>query len=175
MRLLSPDDRAEFVRVHQVSRELFDQWSPLMLEEQTFDDLFTQQLAGGERGMAEGTGYRFVGMLPDGRIAGFFNLSQIVRSAFENAIVSWRVNAEVARQGFGTEGVRAMVDFAFDPSSSGLQLHRLQANIIPGNLPSIRVAEKNGFHMEGLAKNYLKIAGVWHDHRMYAKLAEEHL
>jgi ribosomal-protein-alanine N-acetyltransferase len=174
LRLLAPEDREEFVRVHEVSRTLFDPWSPLLPADRTFDDLFTEQLAGAQRGVVDGTTYRFVGVLPDGRFAGFFSLSQIVRGVFHNAMASWRVNLEVARQGLCTQGVRALLDFAFTPQPGGLGLHRVQANIIPANLASIRVAEKNAFRLEGLAKNYLKIAGQWQDHLMYAKLAEEH-
>ena len=48
-------------------------------------------------------------------------------------------------------------------------------SIIPTNTPSIRVAEKTGFRREGLARRYLKIAGEWQDHGMYAKLADEHM
>jgi ribosomal-protein-alanine N-acetyltransferase len=50
----------------------------------------------------------------------------------------------------------------------------VQANIIPGNLPSLRVAQKCGLRREGMAPRYLKIAGQWQDHVMTAKTIEEH-
>ena len=80
----------------------------------------------------------------------------------------------MARQGLATEGVIAMLDLAFAPEPAGLGLHRVQANIIPHNAPSLRVAEKAGFRREGLALAYLNIAGEWRDHLMFAKLADEH-
>jgi ribosomal-protein-alanine N-acetyltransferase len=43
-------------------------------------------------------------------------------------------------------------------------LHRIEANIIPRNAASLRVAEKAGFLPEGIARKYLKIHGVWEDH-----------
>ena len=174
LRPLCTDDRAEFVRVHEVSRALFEPWFPARPANETLDDFFTPQLDQTRDGLRDGTQYRFVGLLNDARIAGFFNLFQIARGAAQYATCSWSVNAEVGRQGLCTEGVTALLDFAFAPSPTGLGLHRVQANIIPGNTPSIRVAEKTGFRREGLAKNYLKIAGVWQDHFMYAKLADEH-
>ena len=67
-----------------------------------------------------------------------------------------------------------MLDFAFAPPPTGIALHRVQANIIPNNAASVHVAQKCGFRLEGTAKRYLKIAGEWQDHAMYAKLAEEH-
>ena len=44
-----------------------------------------------------------------------------------------------------------MLDLAFVPEPAGLGLHRVQANIVPANGPSLRVAEKAGFRREGLA------------------------
>jgi len=174
LRPLCADDRAEFVRVHTASRALFAPWFPARPADETLDDFFARQLNQTLDGLRENTQYRFVGLLDDARIAGFFNLFQVVRGAAQYAVSSWSVSAEVGRQGLGTEGVTALLDFAFAPSPTGLGLHRVQANIIPTNTPSIRVAEKTGFRREGLAKNYLKIAGVWQDHFLYAKLADEH-
>lgn len=45
-----------------------------------------------------------------------------------------------------------------------LQLHRLEANIMPRNKRSLRVVEKLGFYNEGLAEKYLNINGQWEDH-----------
>jgi ribosomal-protein-alanine N-acetyltransferase len=174
LRPLEPDDRAEFVRVHRVSWELFGPWSAALQPDETFDDLFDRQLERGQRGLREGTGLRLVGMLADGRIAGFFSISNIVRAVFQSAYAGWAVNGEVIRKGIGTEGVQGMLDLAFAPEPAGLALHRIQANVIPENAASIRLAEKTGFRREGIGKKYLKIAGRWQDHIMFAKLAEEH-
>ena len=59
-----------------------------------------------------------------------------------------------------TEAVRAAADIAF----TDLDLHRIEANIMPRNGASLRVAEKAGFYHEGLALKYLRINGVWEDH-----------
>jgi [ribosomal protein S5]-alanine N-acetyltransferase len=174
LRPLCLDDRAEFVHVHTVSRALFAPWFPVRPADETLDDFFTRQLNQTLDGLRDGTQYRFVGLLADTRIAGFFNLFQIVRGAAQYAMASWSVSAELGRQGLCTEGVTALLDFAFAPLPVGLGLHRVQANIIPTNTPSIRVAEKAGFRREGLAKRYLKIADEWQDHFMYTKLADDH-
>jgi ribosomal-protein-alanine N-acetyltransferase len=44
---------------------------------------------------------------------------------------------------------------------------------MPRNTASIRVLEKAGFREEGLALRYLKIAGVWEDHTLFAVTLEE--
>src|SRR4029453_13307679 len=155
VRSLCDDDRAEAVRVHEVSEPLHRPWSPIMPEGQTFADLVETQIVKSNAGRASGDEYRLVGYLPDGRIAGFFNLFRIARGVFQNAYASWAVNAEVAGQGYATEGVGALLDFAFAPNPVGLELPRVQANVIPTNLASNRVAQKNDFRLEGLARRYL--------------------
>lgn len=176
LRVLREEDRAEFVRTHEVSAELYQAWFPARATDDTLEALFDREHEAAVRGMEQGTSLRMVGILPMGRIAGLFSLSEVVRGVFQNAYASWSVNGEVARQGYATEGVQALLDVAFaPPDRGGIGLHRVQANIIPENDRSIRLAERVGFRCEGLAQRYLKIAGVWRDHRMYAKTAEEHV
>ena len=174
LRLMRQDDLAEFVRVNEVSAKHFEPWFPQRPPGETCSDLFMRQLERTIKGAADESEYRFVGIVPDGRIAAFCTLSQIFRGAFHNAYAGWSVNVEFIGRGYATEAVMAMLDFAFAPPPMGIELHRVQANIIPRNVASVRVAEKAGFRHEGIAKRYLKIAGEWQDHAMYAKLAEEH-
>src|SRR5690606_40513060 len=58
-------------------------------------------------------------------------------------------------------------------------LRRIEAACLPANIPSSKLLEKVGFTREGLAREYLCINGVWHDHLLYALLdkdprSEEH-
>jgi ribosomal-protein-alanine N-acetyltransferase len=65
--------------------------------------------------------------------------------------------------------VRAATTFAFRV----VGLHRVQAAVMPHNLPSLRVLDKVGYRREGVAKRYLSIAGAWEDHVLFAMTAEE--
>jgi len=62
-----------------------------------------------------------------------------------------------------TEAVGVTLPFVFDT----LDLHRVQAAFLPGNMPSRRVLEKNGFVEEGFAEKYLQIDGRWEDHVLF--------
>src|SRR3954451_6829148 len=137
LRPIHEDDRAEFLRVWHLSQDLWRPWSPLPKPGETADERFDDFLARAAKGAADGTEVRLVGLLADGRIAGFFNLFQIVRAVSQNALASWSISADVARQGYATEGVIALLDVAFAPPPAGLELHRVQADVIPTNRASV--------------------------------------
>jgi [ribosomal protein S5]-alanine N-acetyltransferase len=167
-------DREEFLRVQEVSASFWRPWMPAATPGETGDQLFDRTLQLALRGMDAGTQLRLVAQLQCGRLAGFFSIAEIVRGVFQCGYAGWRVSADVAGQGLATEGVRGLLDLALAAPPRGLGLHRVQANIIPSNLASLRVAGKCGFRREGLAARYLKIANQWQDHVLFAKTVEEH-
>lgn len=174
LRPLAPSDREAFVRFQSVSREHLAPWLPARAPGQDDHALFDDQLRRAAEGLAAETDVRLSGFLADGRLAAQVALGQIFRRAFESAYAGWSVSADCTGAGLATEAVTGLLDLAFAPPGRGLGLHRVQANVMPANIRSIRVAEKCGFRREGLARGYLKIAGAWEDHVMFAKLAEEH-
>ena len=114
------------------------------------------------RDAADGVGFRFwtIRKTYPRQIIGSVSLGGIVWGSFQNANVSYRSDKDLLCRGFVTEALSRLVSFAF----LTLGLHRLEANIMPRNAPSLRVAEKLGFTLEGLRRAYLSINGVWEDH-----------
>jgi ribosomal-protein-alanine N-acetyltransferase len=72
-----------------------------------------------------------------------------------------------ARQGHTLSGVRSVCTFAF----SKLKLHRVEAACLPSNVPSRDLLLKAGFSLEGKARAYLKINGVWRDHVLFGLIS----
>jgi len=103
-----------------------------------------------------------------GAIIGVFQLSEIVRGALQSAYLSYYVGAPHAHQGYMTEGMELLLRHAF----RHLRLHRLEANIQPGNLASIALVQRCGFALEGFSPRYLKIRNRWRDHERWARRAE---
>lgn len=106
---------------------------------------------------------------PGGDVIGRVTLSQVHRGVFQNAYLGYWIDAHEQGQGLTTEAVREVVRFAFGP----LDLHRVQAAVMPHNAASRRVLAKAGFREEGLARRYLKIAGEWQDHVLHAITRDE--
>jgi ribosomal-protein-alanine N-acetyltransferase len=65
------------------------------------------------------------------------------------------------------------VALASDHALFTVGLHRVEINIRPENVASLRVVEKLGFRDEGVRRAYLHIDGAWRDHRTFALTAEE--
>jgi len=103
----------------------------------------------------------------DDYLVGVFNITNIVRGAFQSGYLGYYVFAGHERQGLMRKGLEAVVRFAFQ----NLKLHRLEANIQPTNVASIALVKACGFLQEGYSPRYLKINGRWCDHERWAILA----
>jgi ribosomal-protein-alanine N-acetyltransferase len=105
----------------------------------------------------------------DGAIVGYFNISQIIRGPLQSAFLGYGGVAEWSGGGYMTAALRLVLERAF----ADLSLHRLEANIQPGNAASIALVERCGFVREGFSERYLKIGGHWRDHARFAIRAEQ--
>jgi ribosomal-protein-alanine N-acetyltransferase len=102
-------------------------------------------------------------------MVGVINLNNLIRGAFHNAFLGYYGFAPHAGQGLMYEGMLLVLRHAFRT----LKLHRVEANIQPGNHASIGLVRKCGFVREGFSRRYLKVCGRWKDHERWALLAED--
>lgn len=100
-------------------------------------------------------------------VVGLCSLTNIVRGPFQACRMGYSIASRYEGRGLMTETVGAIVSYAF----TELGLHRVMANYMPANVRSARLLERLGFEREGLARQYLKIAGRWEDHVLTARVA----
>ena len=100
----------------------------------------------------------------DGAIVGFLNLSEIIRGKLQQAFLGYGAVAGFEGQGYMTEAMDLVLEQAFGP----LGLHRVEANVQPGNAASIALARRAGFEKEGFSPEYLMVDGAWRDHERWA-------
>ena len=118
----------------------------------------------------EGRGYVFgIFRKSDSLLVGRIAFSHISRAAWQNAVMGYFIDSDQNGNGFATEAARLALRFAFEHAG----LHRVQAGVMPRNIPSIRVVQKTGMRDEGTALRYLEINGVWEDHTIFAITREE--
>jgi ribosomal-protein-alanine N-acetyltransferase len=172
LRPLTPEDAPRLLQYVQQNRTWLDPWEPahpdayFTLEGQRSILIQCQEDRRHETGILFGI-YERDGA--SGKVHGRISVSGIVRGIWQNGFVGYSVSASRAGRGYMTEALKRLVLFSF----ADLQLHRLQASIIPRNVASQRVIEKCRFRYEGRALRYLRIGDVWEDHDLYALTADE--
>lgn len=155
-----PADAADFLAAMHASRALHNPWlfPPLTPEDYAH---YLQRL-----------GERKAGFIArrseDGAIVGWLNLSEIIRGALDGAFLGYGGVAGHTGQGYMSEALQLVLREAFDM----LGLHRVEANIQPGNRGSIALARRAGFKLEGFSPGYLRVGGEWRDHERWALCAE---
>jgi ribosomal-protein-alanine N-acetyltransferase len=157
VRRVEKRDRSEFLALMSASRDLHEPWISPPLTDRAFSHYHARTRRDDHEGM-------LVCRRADEAIVGVINLNNIVRGSFLSASLGYYVGAPYAGQGYMREGLKQVVEFAFQQ----LGLHRLEANIQPTNLRSLRLVEQCGFVKEGLSLDFLFIDGRWRDHERWA-------
>lgn len=111
----------------------------------------------------------FVVDAASGELAGVINVNDIVRNAELSGRLGYYAFTPHSGRGLMREALALVIARAFGE----LGLHRLEANIQPGNRRSIALVEALGFSREGTARGYLKIGNRWRDHERWALLKED--
>ncbi len=132
----------------------------------TDPDYFDQYLRRIKRGVTQGC---FVLEVKSDRLLGVININNILLGPIRSASLGYYGDRNYAGTGHMTEAMGLVLKYAVED----LGLHRLEANIQPGNIPSIRLVQKLGFTKEGFSPKYLQIAGKWRDHERWAILDED--
>lgn len=166
LRELTPEDAEMFCNFLLKNREHFADSGPAYNDEYTDTEFHRKQLERSQTESLDGRHYKF-GLFKEtdkNNIIGTAALSNIVMGNFCSCFLGYRIDKGECSKGYATEALKEVVSFAFGK----LKLHRIEANIIPGNTASVRVAEKLGFVYEGASEKYLLINGKWQKHLHYA-------
>lgn len=157
---LNRSDSSEFIAAAAASKRLHAGWVHPPLSVAAFQARL--------RRMQPPNNYLFgIRQRASGALVGYADITNVVRGGFLSAYLSYYVFEGYQRQGVMTEGLKLVVRYAFGE----LRLHRLEANIQPGNVASIALVKACGFSKEGYSPRYLKIGGRWRDHERWALLA----
>jgi ribosomal-protein-alanine N-acetyltransferase len=153
-------DRDAFVAAARRSRELHRPWTAPPDSAEAFQHYLDRAARPTESCQL---------VLDDDELVGVYNLSEIVRGAFQNAYLGYYAFEPFAGRGL----MRAAMPLVFAHAFEELGLHRLQAAVQPDNERSRRLLETTGWREEGFALRYLFLDGAWRDHVLYAVTAED--
>ncbi|UFJ41078.1 GNAT family N-acetyltransferase [Brevibacillus humidisoli] len=121
--------------------------------------------------IAQDKGYFFLIRLNGGseQVIGEVILTEVMRHNLQSCWIGYVLDQAHGGKGYMTEAVKLVVDYAFKE----LDLHRIEAGVMPHNIPSMQVLLKAGFHKEGIARKNVKINNRWEDHQTLAIVREE--
>ncbi len=111
----------------------------------------------------------YICQIESDEILGVINFNEIVRGCLHGCFSGFYLFAHGAGVGYMREGLGLALQFGF----TELKLHRVEANIQPGNKRSIALVKGLGFRLEGFSPRYLKIGPTWCDHERWAIIKEE--
>ena len=163
-------DYQAWADLREASRDYLQPWEPAWPDDDLTRASWRRRLTVYAREMELGNAWPFFVLDPSGRtLYGAITLSNIRRGVAETGTLGYWIGQPWAGEGHGTAAVQALARHAFGQ----LKLHRLEASCLPSNASSRRVLEKSGFRLEGEARAYLKINGVWADHLLFGLLSED--
>ena len=99
-------------------------------------------------------------------IIGRLSFSGVVRGALLSCTVGYHMDMEETGMGYMKEALALGCSYVFREQG----LHRIQADVMTHNTPSIRTVLSCGFRQQGLNEKYMCIDGKWQDHLCFAKI-----
>jgi len=114
-------------------------------------------------------GHARFAIIDSGELAGMLSLTGLERGPLQTAMLSYFVDEAHAGRGLATRAVADAVLHAFEE----LGLHRVEAGTAVANVASQRVLEHNRFTLVGTLRRHLRLCGVWTDHLLWERLADD--
>ena len=155
-------DADELIALNLESIDYHEPWETAFKDRAAFDRWFEHSLTGAHV-------FLIARERATNEVVGVINFNEIVMGALRGAYCGYWGYPRTGRRGLMTEALREAVRFAFQE----LGLHRIEANIQPGNARSIALARRAGFTKEGFSPRYLFLSGAWRDHERWAILADD--
>jgi ribosomal-protein-alanine N-acetyltransferase len=157
LRRISIEDRESFVELVNISSDLLHPWVYLPATSAKFDEYL-------RRFDGQTAECLLICIRESGVIAGTVSISDIIWGPYRRATVGYNAFAPSVGKGYMSEGLNLVFRFAFED----LDLHRLEADIQPGNEDSLKFADRVGFRREGYSPGFVCIGGTWRDHERWA-------
>lgn len=172
LRVPKISDFEEWAALRRASREFLAPWEPVWPEDDLTRGAFRRRIRRYERDLHEESGYAFLAFRKsDNAMLGGATLTNLRRGAAQAGSLGYWMGKAFAGQGYMSAAVSALLPF----SHAMLRIRRIEAACLANNAASIRLLEKMNFVREGVARQYLSIAGSWQDHLLYARIATDPL
>lgn len=167
IRHVQPKDAEAVLRYYQNNRRHLAQWEPIKPKDFYDLEACRQRLTKMQEFFINDSAVHFLAFdRQQDQLAAIANFTGITRAAFQACYLGFSVSEHYQSQGVMREFLPPCLNYMLGHKN----LNRIMANHLPHNERSAKLLQHLGFEKEGYAKRYLKIAGVWQDHILRAKV-----
>ena len=160
-------DYMHWVHLRAASADFLRPWEPIWPSDDLTPQGYRRRLEQYQRDRRLGRSLPFfIFRREDNALLGGVNVSNIRRGVCQSASIGYWMGEDHAGQGYMSGALALLLPYLFDVQG----LHRVEAACLPCNQASIAVLRKQGFQLEGRARSYLCINGVWEDHLLFSML-----
>ena len=168
-----PNDFQAWADLRRESADFLQPFEPSWAADELSRSAFRARLRRHEADIASGRGlpwFLFDRHRPDILLGGI-TISNIRHGVAETGTLGYWMGEEHAGKGLMKEALLAVCGELIEVH----HLHRIEAATVLNNERSQALLTRCGFKQEGMARQYLRINGVWRDHNLFARLAEDQL
>ncbi len=176
-----PEIETERLTLRRITADDLDDWmavwhSPGVLdylidfEGAPHEDMGREIVEWAERIFIEKSGIRWaLALKPGRRMIGSCGFHLFDRR-HQRVEIGYELHSDYWRQGLMSEAVGAVLEFCFDT----LAVHRVEADVVEGNVASAALLKKAGFTLEGLWRDRVYKRGVYQSLWQYGFLKPEY-
>jgi len=163
-------DWREWSELRKFNMEYLKPWEPAWSPYELERGYFVKRVKFFDKLSNRDKGFSFLIFLNDkNKLIGEININNIQRGVVQSCSIGYWISENKMGLGYMRESISILKDFIFND----LKLHRIEAACLPRNMRSLRTLLKSEFEIEGHAKKYLKINGVWEDHILLSCIKHE--
>lgn len=166
LKQLNRDAAGMVLNFYEENKSIFERWEPRRVD--NFYTLSYQKasLTAEYHQMLEGKLLRYWVFFKDNpnEIIGSLCFQNFLKGPYQSCSLGYKFSQRHQHNGYAYESTRKSIEVMLNESP----IHRIEAFIMPNNLPSIRLIEKLPFAYEGISYSYANINGTWSDHLRYA-------
>ena len=172
LRLLQVEEAEKMLSFRLENRQHLTPWEPVRRVEFYTLNYWQLQLQVLRRDYQHGHSLCFSLLTEDeSEVVGVGNFTNIVRGTFQSCHLGYAMSERYTGRGLMQEALVPACQFVFE----SMGLHRIMANYMPKNKPSGKLLANIGFEIEGHARKFLLINGVWEDHVLTSKINPKNL
>lgn len=156
LKILSPDNAGDVLSFLSYNKEIFEPYEPAKPSDYYTLDYQSKMLSAEYNGFLQSHYLRYYAIKKeDCSIIGTVSFSNILPQPFDSCAIGYKIDKSNQRQGYATEMLICMQNAMFNDFG----IRRIEAYVLPQNVPSINLLESLGYKNKGLSAKHLSVNG----------------